>query len=191
MTDNMSQTYKVVIVGDAATGKTSILNRYISGNFDARQPTTIGVEFCHKHVNRDTKLTFWDTAGQERYQSIMSTFYRGAHAIMFVYDMSNRDSFLHLEQWWREYHAFGNTAKSVAILVGNKCDLPDRRVSAEEARAWAVRQHMLYAEVSAKQDIGIEKAFDALILRLHDLPEVQRETVRLQTVPKSDRCCYS
>ena len=185
----MSQVYKVVIVGDSGSGKTSLLNQYVNGTFNNSVPTTIGVEFSHKNIDRETKLVFWDTAGQERFQSLMSSFYRGAHAVMFVYDTSSMDSFMSLNQWWREYNAYGNITKSVAVLVGNKTDLL-RRVPIEDARHWAVTHSLCYEEVSAKTNNNIIKAFDTLIHQLHQMPEVRKETIHIKTAPKSDRCCY-
>jgi small GTP-binding protein len=185
----MSNTYKVVIVGDSGSGKTSLLNQYVSGTFNNLVPTTIGVEFSHKSIDRETKLTFWDTAGQERFQSLMSSFYRGAHAVMFVYDTSSVASFNSLNQWWREYKSYGDITKSVAILVGNKIDL-QREVPIETARRWAVDHNICYEEVSAKTSDNITNAFDTLIHQLHRLPEVHKETIEMNAAPKSDRCCY-
>ena len=108
---------------------------------------------------------------------------------MLVYDISSRESFYNLEQWWREYNAYGNVQKSVAIVIGNKTDL-ERNVSEEEARAWAVQKSLLYDEVSAKNNDGIQRAMNSLIRQMRDLPEVKAETVRLREQPKSDRCCY-
>ena len=181
--------YKVVIVGSAGSGKTSIVNQYVYNAFDNEMRSTIGIEFTHKTVGHETKLIFWDTAGQERFQSVTSSFYRNAHAIMFVYDVSSYDSFYKLEQWWREYNAYGNAQKSVAVVVGNKIDL-DRAVPAEEGRAWAVQKGLFYEEVSAKDNTGISTAFDSLVRQMNELPEVKLETVKLNTTPKSDRCCY-
>ena len=185
----MSNIYKVVIVGDSGSGKTSLLNQYVHGSFNNSVPTTIGVEFLHKSIDRETKLTFWDTAGQERFQSLMSSFYRGAHAIMFVYDTSSMESFYSLNQWWREYNSYGNITKSIAILVGNKTDLR-RTVPIEDARRWAASHNICYEEVSAKTSDNIAKAFDTLIHQLHQMPEVRKETVNMKMAPKSDRCCY-
>ena len=185
----MSTVYKVVIVGDSGSGKTCLLNQYVSGSFSTSVPTTIGVEFSHKNIDRETKLTFWDTAGQERFQSLMSSFYRGADAVMFVYDTSSMESFMSLNRWWREYNAYGNATKSVAILVGNKTDL-QRNVPIETARSWAVTHSLCYEEVSAKTNNNIVNAFDTLIHQLHQMPEVRKETIKIKTAPKSDRCCY-
>ena len=185
----MATIYKVVLVGDANVGKTSLLNQYVYKKFNYHEKNTIGVEFLHKTIDRDIKLTFWDTAGQERFKSLMGSFYRGAHAIMFLYDVSNRQSFEGLRQWWREYLAYGDTKKSVAILVGNKTDL-QRHVSIVEAKALAVQYNMFYTEVSAKENDNIDQAFNILINELQRLPEVQKETIQLRSKPTSDRCCY-
>lgn len=181
--------YKIVLAGSSGSGKTSIVNQCVYGEFDSNVRSTIGVEFTHKDMDSETKVTFWDTAGQERFQSMMPSYYRNAHAVMLVFDVSSRDSFYSLEQWWREYNAYGNVRSSVAIVVGNKTDL-DRAVSEEEARAWAVQKSLFYDEVSAKNNDGISRAVDKLIRQMHELPEVKRESVRLKTAPVSDRCCY-
>ena len=185
----MSKNYKVIMVGDASTGKTSLLNQYVYNEFQSDTTSTIGIEFCHKNIDRETKITFWDTSGQEQFQSMMSSYYRGAHAVIFVFDVSNRQSFVSLEKWWRQYHAYGNTQRSIAIVVGNKCDLM-REVTIEEARAWAVHKGFMYEEVSAKDNANIDPAFETAIRQMHQLPEVQTETVRLKAEPKSDRCCF-
>jgi small GTP-binding protein len=181
--------YKVVIVGDSAAGKTSILNRYVYEKFCTSVPTTLGVDFTHKEVSDDTDLVLWDTAGQERFQSITSSLYRGAHAVMFVYDVSSPDSFYNLEKWYREYRSFGNTRESVAMLVGNKADL-ERKVSLEEAKAWAAVKNMCYEEVSAKNNQHVKRAFSILVNRLNNLPFVRKQKFDFKNKPKSDRCCY-
>lgn len=181
--------YKVVIAGTAGSGKTSIVNQHVYGQFCVDMKTTIGVEFSHKDVDGETKVVFWDTAGQERFQSMTGSYYRNAQAVMFVFDVSSRESFYGLEQSWREYNVYGNVQTSVAIVVANKIDL-SRCVSAEEGRAWAVQKGLFYEEVSAKTGKGLEKAMDTLIRQMRELPEVKKQTVQLKSAPKSDRCCY-
>lgn len=181
--------YKVVIVGDAGSGKTSILNRYVFDKWSTNMPTTIGIEYTHKEIDDQTELTIWDTAGQERFQAISSTIYRGAHAIMFVYDVSRPSTFQNLENWYRQYWAYGNTQTSVAMLVGNKVDL-EKKVPTQEAKAWAVSKSMCYEEVSAKTSTSIEHAFGTLVRRLNTLPAVRQDKIDLKNTPKSERCCY-
>lgn len=184
------ETYKVVIVGDAATGKTSMLTQYIFGKFTLSVPCTIGVEFTHKDLDDETKLVFWDTAGQERFQSLMSSYYRGAQAIMFVYDVTNRESFDNLNKWWREFRSYGNTRTCATMLVGNKIDLENRSVAKEEATAWAVSYDMCYDELSSKDATNLDTVFNTLIRQLKKLPQVQQDKIEFHSQPKTDRCCY-
>lgn len=181
-------TYKVVIVGNANTGKTSLLNRYVNDNFTDRLPSTIGVEFTHKELGDETNLSIWDTAGQERFQSITSTLYRGADAVLFVYDVTNIESFFGIERWYRDYLAFGD-ANTVKVLVGNKTDLKST-VRREEAMAWAAQKGMCYETVSAKDNHQVHKTFSTVVKLLNRLPRVQKEKIKLQQRPKTDRCCY-
>ena len=183
--------YKVVIVGNSGTGKTCILNRYVHCKFADNVPTTIGIEFVHKEYDDETNLVLWDTAGQERFKSVTSSLYRGAHAIIFVYDVTNRDSFYGLDQWMREYTALGNVDKSVAMLLGNKIDLDHRAVSKDEALGWAAKNNMCYEEVSAWTGDNVREAFATVVRRLHTLPEVRDNKQRIkESLSKSDRCCY-
>jgi len=184
------ETYKVVIVGNAGTGKTSMLNQYIFGKFTLSIPCTIGVEFTHKELDDETKLVFWDTAGQERFQSLTCSYYRGAQAIMFVYDVTNRDSFYNLNKWWREFMTYGDTKKCATMLVGNKIDLENRCVTKEEATAWAAMHDMFYDELSSKDATNLENVFNTLIQQLKKLPQVQKDKLEFRSQPKTDRCCY-
>lgn len=181
--------YKVVIVGAAGAGKTSLLNQYAFSKFQVQVPTTIGVEVCHKELDEETHLCIWDTAGQERFQSVGSHLYRGACAVLFVYDISSKQSFDCLETWWRQFRTFGNPQNAVSILVGNKLDLP-RAVSTEMAKAWAVSKGICYKETSAKNNVHVHETFSTLVQQLQRLPSVQEDKYRTKQQPKSDRCCY-
>ena len=138
-------------------------------------------------IDDETKLVLWDTAGQERFQSITSSLYRGAHAVVFVYDVTNITSFNSLDQWMRDYRSFGNVKQSVALLLGNKTDL-QRVVPREDAVAWAVGHNMCYEEVSAQNSDNVRAAFATVIRRLHTLPVVQKYKKQLRTESRSDRC---
>ena len=84
-------TYKLVIIGNANTGKTSLVNRYTANKFTDQMRSTIGVEFTHKELGDETNLSIWDTAGQERFRSVTGAFYRGADVVMFVYDVTSEE----------------------------------------------------------------------------------------------------
>jgi len=184
------ESYKVVIVGNAATGKTSMLNQYVFGKFTLSIPCTIGVEFTHKELDDETKLIFWDTAGQERFQSLTSSYYRGAQAVMFVYDVTNRESFDNLNKWWREFTMYGDSRNCAIMLVGNKIDLDNRCVAKEEATAWALSHDMCYDELSSKDATNLDNVFNTLIGKLKQLPQVQKDKIEFHSKPKTDRCCY-
>lgn len=179
--------YKVVIVGDVGVGKTSLLNQYAFSKFQVQVPTTIGVEVCHKEVDGETNLCIWDTAGQERFQAVGPHLYRGAHAVIFVYDMTSPRSFDNLETWWRQYHSFCNPHNTVAILVGNKSDLPPV-VDTVMVKAWAVTKALCYKQTSAKYNAQVHETFDMLVHQLQTLPSVQEDKYRKKQQPKSDRC---
>tara|TARA_B110001452_G_C15238967_1_gene429009 strand:+ start:2863 stop:3426 length:564 start_codon:yes stop_codon:yes gene_type:complete len=184
------QMSKVVIVGKYGSGKTSILNRYVYDKFHNNEPVTIGIECTHTEHDAHTKFVLWDTAGQERFQSVTSSLYRGAHAIIFVYDVTDIESFYELNQWMRNYRACGNMEKSVAILLGNKLDLK-RVVSKEDALGWAAKHKMCYEEVSACTGENVRSAFSTIVRQLGTLPEVREVKQRLkENLSKSDRCCY-
>lgn len=181
-------TYKIVIVGNANTGKTSLLNRYINDEFTNYLPATIGIEFVHKDVGDETKLSIWDTAGQERFQSIGGALYRNADAIIFVYDVSDNESFTALEHWHRQCMTYGDR-NAVKVLVGNKTDLcvivhPDTAV------AWARDRDMVYETACPKDGTGCVKVFATVVSQLNKLPKVQAEKIRIRQQPKLDRCCY-
>ena len=181
-------TYKLVIIGDANTGKTSLVNRYTANKFTDQMRSTIGVEFTHKELGDETNLSIWDTAGQERFRSVTGAFYRGANVVMFVYDVTSEESFLSLESWWREYLTYGER-DCIKILVGNKIDL-EAVVSSERAKAFAVSHDMVYATASAKNSAGVHEAFSTVVSQLNRLPKVRKEKIKLKNAPKSDRCCY-
>lgn len=149
----MDSLFKILIIGDSGVGKTSILNRYASDMFNESFISTIGVDFKIKTMNIDgnnIKMQIWDTAGQERFRTITSSYYRGAHGIIVVFDVSDRESFLDVDIWMREIDNFCVNKKIQKILIGNKIDL-ERKVSYEEAHFLAMKYGITYLEVSAKK----------------------------------------
>ena len=153
-----------------------MLLRFTDDSFDEHIQSTIGVDFKVKHLEVDgkrVKLTIWDTAGQERFRTLTSSYYRGAHGVVLVYDVTRIDSFESLENWLKEVQMYspGNGESVVKLLVGNKCDL-DRKVGKEQADAWARSQGMLFLEASAKTRLGIRQVFMEVVKKMLENPDV-------------------
>jgi len=154
--------YKLIIIGESGVGKSCLLLRYTDDTYTDSYISTIGVDFKIRTVMIDkkiVKLQMWDTAGQERFRTITTSYYRGAHGIMLVYDITDRDSFDNIAHWINEINRYAKPAVTI-MLVGNKCDLESKRqVDYEEALEFAKKSNLLFEECSAKANINIEKLF--------------------------------
>lgn len=166
MAEDTGLMFKIVIIGDSGVGKSNLMTRYTSDEFNQDSPSTIGVEFMTKadKINgRDCKVQIWDTAGQERFQSLGSAFYRGADACILVFDLTQADSFSHLSMWIDEFQLQAGVRD--CVLIGNKVDLVEKRaVSQKAAVTWCQNKgdNVKYFETSAKDSTGVESAFLAV-----------------------------
>lgn len=150
------------MIGDSSVGKSSILLQFVDGTFTSTFISTIGVDFKAKVITLESgetaKLQVWDTAGQERFKTITSSYYRGANAILIVYDVTNLESFENITKWMQEISQHA-TDTILRILVGNKCDGDKREVSYEDGKALAAEYGILFYETSAKDNINIDETF--------------------------------
>lgn len=161
-------TLKLLLIGSSGVGKSALVRRYTDDVFvDEDAAATIGVDYKMKSLCVDTKwfkLSIWDTAGQERYRTLTSSYYRGAQGVVLVYDVTDQRSFDDLPQWLDELRVFEQSVPPIRLLVGNKVDLAsDRVISKEEGEAFAKAHHCLFVECSAKEDVGVNHAFDELV----------------------------
>mmetsp|Transcript_35632 Transcript_35632/g.92891 ORF Transcript_35632/g.92891 Transcript_35632/m.92891 type:complete len:226 (-) Transcript_35632:359-1036(-) len=165
MATDYDSLFKLVLIGDSGVGKTSILTRFAENTFQESFISTVGVDFRVRTLNvkgRAVKLQIWDTAGQERFRTITSAYYRGADGIVVVFDLTNEESFDHVETWFDEIERYCSSSVS-KIIIGNKHDLDDQRqVTAEQAKEFAARVSSPYIETSAKTDKAVEDAFMAM-----------------------------
>ena len=155
---------KILILGDYGVGKTCLLLRYIDDSFTLHHLATIGIDFKTKIVNIENKmvkLQIWDTCGVEGLGNIPKTFYRGAHGIILAYDVTDKKSFENVKEWIKriEANTQGNVRK---VLVGNKCDKPDRVVTEEEGEKLADDFAMKFFETSAKVNQNVDEVFKIL-----------------------------
>jgi len=162
--------FKLVLLGDSAVGKSSLVLRFVKKQFYEYQESTIGAAFLTQTVNvKDytVKFEIWDTAGQERYHSLAPMYYRGAAAAIIVYDLTNRPSFVRAKTWVKELQKQQGNPNIVIALAGNKNDLLDKRqVEAEDAKSYADENGLFFLETSAKTDNNVTTLFEAIALKL-------------------------
>lgn len=154
--------FKLLLIGDSGVGKTCVLFRFSDDAFNTTFISTIGIDFKIKTVElqgKKIKLQIWDTAGQERFHTITTSYYRGAMGIMLVYDITNGKSFENISKWLRNIDEHANEDVE-RMLLGNKCDMDDKRVVPKGKGEQIAREHGIrFFETSAKANINIEKAF--------------------------------
>ena len=176
--------FKVVLIGDTSVGKTNILSKYLTNDFDPDSKATVGVEFGTKNFKIEdniVKVQIWDTAGQERYRSITNAYYKGAKGSLLVYDITNPKTFESIDRWLSDLKVNGDENISV-VLLGNKSDLEsDRKVSTQQGKEKAEFYKLAFMETSALNGNNIDKAFNELITDVyknhHDLFEKQAKVV--------------
>jgi len=169
--DDAGFLYKVVVTGDSGVGKTNIISRFTSNEFNIENKATIGVEFGHAELTvNDTKVKvqIWDTAGQERFRAVTRGYYRGAVGALMVYDITKAQTFKNVEKWMQELREYADPDIAI-MLVGNKSDLKsNREVATEDARAFAKKNGLLYIEASALDGENIKEAFQQTVNAIHE-----------------------
>ncbi|GMM49851.1 Rab family GTPase [Starmerella bacillaris] len=154
--------FKLLLIGDSGVGKSCLLLRFADNSYTDSYISTIGVDFKIRTVEIDgktIKLQIWDTAGQERFRTITSSYYRGSHGIIVVYDVTDMDSFNNVKQWFQEIDRYA-TEGVTKLLVGNKSDLTAQKVvDYNTAKEFADSMGVQFIEASAKDSTNVEQAF--------------------------------
>ena len=173
MTEEDAQHFKLIFLGDQYVGKSSILNRFYQDKFEADYQATIGLDFHSKNVTingNNIRLLLYDTAGQEKFKSLIPMYIRDANIILVVYDITNKDTFVHTEHWVNETKDLKRD-DAIFVLVGNKIDLEENRVvTRKEAEDFATEKGFLFHEVSAKTGDQVHELFTTKIY-----PEIARK----------------
>ena len=163
--NQMEISLKILLLGDSEVGKTTLLLKYVDNIFQEEHIATIGVEYKDKYIYRDQykiRLKIWDTAGEERFRSIAKNIYRNAEGILYVYDITKKQSFINIKNWIQEIEGIENNIK--AVILGNKIDLEkERNVSFEALKEFGEKQNMPIMETSAKTGTNVEEAFGLLV----------------------------
>uniref|UniRef100_A0A8D9DZV4 small monomeric GTPase n=2 Tax=Cacopsylla melanoneura TaxID=428564 RepID=A0A8D9DZV4_9HEMI len=164
-------TFKLMLLGDSGVGKTCLFLRYRDNTFvSGAFISTVGIDFRNKIVtvdNCNVKLQIWDTAGQERFRSVTHAYYRDAHALLLLFDVTNRQSYNNVKAWLGEIREYAQE-DVVIMLLGNKSDCPsgDRVVKKDEGEKLARDYKVTYMETSAKTGQNVELAFMAIAREL-------------------------
>ena len=159
---------KVILVGDASVGKTSIIGRYLNNSFNENYKCTIQAEQQTKIIKEDEKtsikMTIWDTVGQEKFRSITRQYYRDCQGAIVVFDLTKKISFERVKDWYNDIKNYGND-DAVILILGNKSDLTGERelsINDIKDKLKELDEEFLYYEVSAKNGNNISMAFDKL-----------------------------
>ncbi len=165
--------FKIAVVGDYATGKTSLISRFIQKKFIKEYKPTLGVNLILKEINVKNKkgnsvgcnVVLWDIAGQDRYANVRRLYYKGCSGAMLVYDVTRADTFASLEEKWLKDFKENATADAKFIIVGNKSDLVDlRKVTTGQGEALKAKiAAPVFIETSAKEGTNVDDAFMDLI----------------------------
>ena len=166
---NFDYLFKILLIGDSGVGKSSIMTRYIDGHFSETFISTIGVDFKIRNVEvegKNIKLQVWDCAGQERFRSITSSYYRGAHGVLLVYDITDRSTFESLNHWYDEVDKLCNFSSEI-FIIGNKSDMEDRKVNYEDGEKFAESLDCRFTETNEKEDQNVEKIVNQMAENLY------------------------
>jgi len=196
--------FKLLLIGDSGVGKSCLLLRFADNTYTDSYISTIGVDFKIRTLDIDgktVKLQIWDTAGQERFRTITSSYYRGAHGIIVVYDVTDKVSFNNVKQWLGEIDRYACQSVN-KLLVGNKADLVEKKVvEYNEAKEFADSLGISFLETSAKSAHNVEEAFLTMtrqikerVSRSHEGPSKPNGNVNISTNSKKipsqkKKCC--
>ena len=185
------KTTKVVLIGDGGVGKTCIISRFISNEFDKEVESTDGASYGTKELelpklNKKINLDIWDTAGQERYKSLTKFFYKDAQIIIMVYDITKKLTFENIKnQWYKEIQELSGK-NFILGIAGNKSDLYEsEEIPEKEAREYAKSINAVYSLTSAQNNTGIKQLFEDVGMQLL-APDFQEKIMEEQKEKKED-----
>ena len=162
--------YKILLLGDSSVGKTCFLMRYTDNTFQDIHMSTIGLDYKLKNVQLENgkmvKIQVWDTAGQDRFRSITKNYYKGAHGIILIYDVTEQKSFDNVKNWMAQIKEEVSERVSI-VLVGNKIDDEDnRKISTEQGESMAKDYEIMFFECSTKTGQNIDEIFNNLVKKV-------------------------
>ncbi|OMJ75803.1 hypothetical protein SteCoe_24984 [Stentor coeruleus] len=200
MVESISQssyTAKLLLIGDTYVGKTCIIFRFVKNSFSLTQQTP-GIDMEVKTIDIDNdkvKLQIWDTVGHAQFQTVTQIYYNGANGVIFVYDCTDEKSFSNIKEWVGKIDSLVNDDVA-KVLIGNKCDNIDKKISFEQGKNLADELGICFFETSAKCDINIDNTFMYIAKEIKNKPNSNRlcdcnrfslTSTNISKVPKG--CC--
>lgn len=194
--------YKLVLLGDASVGKTSLVGRFVNNQFNEAVETTVGAAFSTQSVSlaggREVKFEIWDTAGQERFKSLAPMYYRNASCAVVVFDVTSQPSFSRATEWVSQL-TLSNNPDIVIALAANKIDLISSSDKAilDEAKKFANEHGLIFIETSAKTGLNVQKLFEQIAHKLPTVPfapsslggAARTTNITIDNPPAPSRCC--
>jgi len=162
---NYDYCVKVILIGDMAVGKTSLMNVLLGNDFQYSYNATIGVDFgvkSYEHEDKIYKLQIWDTAGQEKFISIIHSYFANVCCAIFVFDITNKDSFNNIPKWIEEVDQYSKR-EPIKLLIANKIDLPNHEVTPKDIGELLDTYNLLYLNTSAKNKENIDQIYKILV----------------------------
>ena len=172
--DNTSESvYKVLLLGDSTVGKTCFLMRYTDNTFQEIHMSTIGLDYRLKSMTlksgKNVKVQIWDTAGQDRFRAITKNYFKGAHGIILIYDVTDEQSFDNVSNWINQIKEEASD-NVIIFLVGNKIDDVDhRKIQTENGENLANTFKLDFFETSAKTGENVQKTFQTLVQKIDEI----------------------
>ena len=161
---------KVVLLGESAVGKTSIITRFVENKFKQDTMSSLSANFVSKKIeignNKSIKFDIWDTAGQEKYRALAKIFYQDSKIVILVYDITNKNSFNELKNYWYEKVKENSSSDVIFAIAGNKCDLYEKEeVEKTEGEKFAKEIGAIFHETSALNSNGINELFTEIAMK--------------------------
>jgi len=186
---------KVLLVGEASVGKTSIFHRFVKNEYSDTYKATIGADFFSKQIdigNSEVIMQIWDTAGQERHRSLAASFFRGSDVCILVYDITNKESFKALETWYEQFiqkvgcQGANPENEFIFVVLGNKCDLENREVDSDKAAQFCQKKGFNFYETSALDGHHVREAFEFIAQRGIEKQELQLNDYPIESIALVD-----
>ena len=195
MADENDNSIRIVLLGETGGGKTNLINAYFDLGFNINSSSTVSAESCEGLVEINEKkfsICIWDTAGQEKYRSITKIFIKGAKIVIFVYDITEEDSFKNLDYWVKSVEEV--LGKDIILgVVGNKMDLfYNQKIKTEEGKKYADEIGALFCETSAKEDQeGFKKFVKQLVEKYLQEKNILNDeiSIKLKKTTHRRKCC--